>query len=572
MSKDRDRVSVPLLIGGIWLLAVPSVHGELPDRRDALVVRLLHPEQQAAAVLRLFEGARVSHPAAALAAWKRATKDSAQLGKSLEAVIALFNPEMVPEWRVFDDAELRLEPSAVDGRARWFVLVPRDDGAVAAAITAMRLTGGVDEQPLDWDGRAYCVQRLGPAGAMVATRDGDTLLLGSSRAKLLDGLRLVGLRRGPAQAGSPRLTSRRRAAFSLRDERPECGVLFDLIPDSLTAGVGAMPYRRGVAFLNGLNCRRIEGRLALDGDDLSMVVTSFLERPTNPGQVAADAETAVQPAWLRWVPAEGVMAVVSIAVAPGREFWDSVFELADQVDRADPARAGLAPLRARLNLVASAAGARPEVDLWPHLIGVTAGVMGNPSQPGRPTGALVVLHTDGDASAERLTTDVVPRLAAFFSRTKQGAENPQVVGADRPVKVRSADDARRVGALLGRSLLVVRRGRDVIAAWGDDVLRASIATANRPECSVAPWCTAWARAGKHPPQRVGAIWPARCWLSTRGFDLAAPAWRVLTESPPVVWWGWNEAGKRSDAIHCLGLRQRVHSFLAELPLAPSPIE
>ncbi len=72
------------------------------------MMRLVHPERQAAEVLRLFEGTRAPHPAAALAAWKRATKEPTQLGKPLEAVIALFNPEMVPEWSIMHRAELGL--------------------------------------------------------------------------------------------------------------------------------------------------------------------------------------------------------------------------------------------------------------------------------------------------------------------------------------------------------------------------------------------------------------------------------------------------------------------------------
>ena len=52
-----------------------------------------------------------------------------------------------------------------------------------------------------------------------------------------------------------------------------------------------------------------------------------------------------------------VMGVVSLAFEPGAAFWDSAFALADRVDRADPSRAGVAPLRTRFNLLAAAAGA-----------------------------------------------------------------------------------------------------------------------------------------------------------------------------------------------------------------------
>ena len=116
MSKDRILPRWTLLLTGIGSsLLIGADHVGSPTTSDAVVMRLVHPEKQAALVLRLFEGACVPHPAAALSAWKRSTRDPGRLGKPLEAVIALFNPEMAPEWRVLDDAELRLDFSAADG-------------------------------------------------------------------------------------------------------------------------------------------------------------------------------------------------------------------------------------------------------------------------------------------------------------------------------------------------------------------------------------------------------------------------------------------------------------------------
>ena len=48
----------------------PSAAGA--DEGEILVVRLVHPDRQAAAILRLFDGEPVPHPAAALALWKAA--------------------------------------------------------------------------------------------------------------------------------------------------------------------------------------------------------------------------------------------------------------------------------------------------------------------------------------------------------------------------------------------------------------------------------------------------------------------------------------------------------------------
>ena len=96
---------------------------------------------------------------------------------------------------------------------------------------------------------------------------------------------------------------------------------------------------------------------------------------------------------------------------------------------------------------------------------------------------------------------------------------------NRPVAPR----ARRaqLGTVGGRSLLVYRRGRDVVIAWGEDALTASIEAAGRPDRSIAPLCADWLRQKKSPPQRLGVIWPARCWPPIRGVDTTTPAWRCL---------------------------------------------
>ena len=76
-----------------------------------------------------------------LAAWKRKAPHRAdQLGKPLEAVIAFFNPDMATEWRVLDGALLVVNWDELHRRPRWYVIVPRDDGTLAAGLTASRLT------------------------------------------------------------------------------------------------------------------------------------------------------------------------------------------------------------------------------------------------------------------------------------------------------------------------------------------------------------------------------------------------------------------------------------------------
>src|SRR5271165_2403737 len=122
-----------LVAAGLALaMIVPAVRldADEPPRREAsagITVSFVHPERQAAAVLRLFEGSRAAHPAAALVAWKHATRNPHQLGKRLEAVISFFNPEMVREWAVLHEARLELDLGATTAAPRFRLLVPRDD-------------------------------------------------------------------------------------------------------------------------------------------------------------------------------------------------------------------------------------------------------------------------------------------------------------------------------------------------------------------------------------------------------------------------------------------------------------
>ena len=156
--------------------------------------------------------------------------------------------------------------------------------------------------------------------------------------------------------------------------------------------------------------------------------------------------------------------------------------------------------------------------------------MADPNQPGRPGGALVVLHTDADASAERLAIDVLPRLGGLLTGkkpagTKPGGESLPKPGLGKPAGHAPERDASQLGTVGGRSLLVYRRGRDVVIAWGDDALSASVEAAARPDRSVAPLCTDWVRRGKEAPAApgrdlAGALRPAR---SRRGHHVAGLA-------------------------------------------------
>ena len=191
LGKHRSlALLTPLAAVIICYLALHDfeAHGGSPGDEESLAVRLIHPERQAEDVLKLFEGSPVKHPAAALAAWKKATHQSGQLGKPVEALIAFFNPEMSQEWRVLHAAEFCVNWEGADGRPRWHAIVPKDDGTVAAGATALRMTDGATERPIAFEGSEISVERLGRPGAILAAQVGGAVILGSTRDQLMRGI------------------------------------------------------------------------------------------------------------------------------------------------------------------------------------------------------------------------------------------------------------------------------------------------------------------------------------------------------------------------------------------------
>ena len=195
---------------------------------------------------------------------------------------------------------------------------------------------------------------------------------------------------------------------------------------------GALGLRRAVEILHGLNCRHAEGTVALrDGRLMLEVVSTF--PGGEPQRRDRTRAAVVEPAWLAQLPSSNAIAMFSMAIDPDPACWDRAFGLADRVERVDPARAGMAPLRTRLDLLAAAAGVKPEADLWPHLRGLSACLWGDPRQPGRPIAAVLVLHLDEESSALRLAGEFAPGSARSFpgerrSRTHRAIHPTSVPG------------------------------------------------------------------------------------------------------------------------------------------------
>jgi hypothetical protein len=529
----------------IWAISARGADGR--DDGPSAVFRLVHPDHQAAAVLKLFEGSRAPHPAAALAAWKRATREPNRLGKSTEAVISFFNPEMIPEWKVLHGAECRLGIDPDKGTRLWSLVVPGDDGTFAALITALRLTGGDQEAPAA-DGKP-AVERLGGPGAAVGTRRGPgrEVTLASSRAAL--------------EQAVPRPADLLPLAGAL-----ESGLVFRVDPGRHGQPASAgLTMRRAVELARGLGCRAALGSLGLSGDRLAIEVETELDPGHAVSRPGLDT-SAIEPAWLSWIPAEEVAACACLALGRGPGFWDGAFDVADRVDRADPARADLAPLRTRLNLLATMAGVRLEADLWPHLRGATFALLTDPANPGRAGRALLALHLDENSAARRLADEVAPRLSGLAGGLKKAARPTSGTQGPKGVPI-DPSASRPLGRFGGRPLEVVIRDRTVLIGWGEGALGAALRAGERHEGSVATlMAISETLPGSRPPGRVAALWPGRMPIPVKGLDGLTPLARALAQGPPITWVGWNHADRAADRISWPGLSATIRRFLEAIPL------
>jgi hypothetical protein len=473
-------------------------------------------------VLALFRGSRAPHPAAALAAWKRAAGPGASLGKPWQAAIAAFNPEMAAELRTIDQAEMVLTFDPDGGATHWFATIPHDDGTFASLATALVLTDGGQEPPLEAIG--IPVDRLGPSPWPLAARTADRFALASSRA---------GLRQALGPPHIPIQNRDREAEIVAR----ESGWLIEVDPEGLGRS-GRLPPRRLAEALRGLDCTRLSAWAGLEGETLALTATLRLD-------VSLPPAGAVDPAWLDGVPEERLLAVCAAAIDPSAAAWERGFALADRIERADPTHAGVAPLRTRINLLAVSVKVRPEVDLWPHLRGLTVAILTDPA--GVVDGGLVFLHTENPESAGRIADVIVPALAPLL-----GLRVP-------PVAAAPPGELRRLGELRHRPVGLCHHGATVRLGWGETALGAI-----RGESVSATLRKLLLRDGR-PAQRFATFWPGRMGAAR---TLAAPVAAALAEAQPIVWSGHNEPPGTCEVIRWPGLHDLVRRLLEQLPLDP----
>ena len=149
---------------------------------------------------------------------------------------------MAHEWRSLDEAEIRVGAEAGTGELGWSAVIPRDDGTVAAGVTAMRLTY-TDERPLVVDGRQIPVARPGRPGAPSLPARSERRSSWRVRGTGSNG---VSPMRGPAEIRIPPVrlewaAIRRQGAWAAGGA-PSRGSGFG---DGLPAGTGADPGAAG---------------------------------------------------------------------------------------------------------------------------------------------------------------------------------------------------------------------------------------------------------------------------------------------------------------------------------------
>ncbi len=484
---------------------------------EAISIRLIRPDEQGRRLIGLFQGSPAPHPAAALAAWKHATKGKISLGKATEAAIAAINPAMVDESKVLDGAEVEI---GFGPDVFWRAVLPHDDGSLAALGVALALTDGKREESLG-DNQ---VLRLGPPGAPLAASRPGRLMLASTR----DGLR--------------------RALEPPANEDPEqvektSGAQVRVDPSGLRS-LSSLNGRRLAVGLEAIGCREVRGVLALDDSGrLGVQFKSTLKpRPR--------LSTRLEPPWLDMIPARETVVAIATVIDGRPEALEDAFAAVDRVEKVDPARAGVAPARARLNLLAALAKVRLDVDVWPNLRGVTAAILAD--QKGEVSGAIVALHAVDEEVAGRLQTEVLPRLSApFASAGKEPAEGPEGI--------------RTLGRLDGKTLSTWRRGKSVHLAWSDSALQSAREAEKEPEQSAGSVLrTSW---GATPPQRLGAFWLGR---SARFAASSSTLARALNASPPIFWEGRTDERSSVDNLHWTGLKGFIRRWLESLPLETPP--
>lgn len=495
-----------------------------PNRQGSPIAefRWIHPDQQLRSILSLFEGARYPHPAAVMTAWKAAKGEEGSLGKPLEAVITLLNPEMVTELRSMHQATLLLDLSP-NGGWGWSAAVPSDDGTFSAVITAMTLTDGTVEEHL----AGGVVHRLGPRGSPLAWVRDKQIRIASTRELLTH--------EQERNLPLPEIAAGLSGAVQL-----------DALRSRVPVGASLSTWERTIVkSADAIKARylSITVTAAESSDSSRVLVRGELADP-----LGSQVET-IRPEWLARLPWKRAAIVGSLGIEPSVSSWNRILELLDAVDRSTPERSGLAPLGVRVTLAAAAVGLRPEADLWAKALGLSFCAWG-----------------------EVIADKVVPRwIITVHARDPEAAAQIGHVLTRRPA---NAAEKNRDG-FLPRLIALPSDWLKNLVVRGDRVILVSdqLALAAADEVDQAGAELPWP---KSPPdvdpsriQRMLMLEPERLpsdWLARLPIVL-----RTAIAQGPRLQWAGGQIGDRSfDSITLSDLKPAVRRWLEAIPIPPKP--
>jgi hypothetical protein len=482
-----------------------------------LEIRLVRPQVQGERLIRLFEGSRSPHPAAALAAFRAAKAGRSGLSKGAEALIAALNPMMVSELRLFDETSIQLTRTA-DGQIVWNALIPHDDGALASVATAFALTDGASLPTV----RGLEVDRLGPAGAPVMAH-GPGLKQG-----LVQRLAGAGDEQGLVIASSPDQIApaldRLKGVFDITgSSNLHSGIHLELDARALKGPGTSLTARRLGEGLIAYGLPKVGGQVRLIDEALTARVEGKLESS------GAGAAPTLDPSWVDDLPIDQPLAF-ALAIDPSPKAWDSLFAWIDRVEKVDPERANVAPSRLRLAILLAPLRIRPETDIFPILKGVSG--HGHFKANGNIDSLYLRIHTIDAIAAKRLASETLPKLLERLG-----------------VKVEKVDDLVQF-QLDGKPAFLLAEETRVILSWGNQPKATSDQRLNTVLRSNA------GDDGSLSHQRLLVFWPGRMpGLGIEGIE-------------PVIWRGGTKGNISVDEIRWKGAKVALDAFLEKLPLKP----
>ena len=507
---------------------------QVPLKEPSLWIRPVKLHSVWAQVIDLFRDTPFDSPAAALSAAKLAGLQPAGGNKAVEAAVSLFNKAILPDLAMFDRSLFALDPNLPQRRIDWRAGVSPDDGTAEALVTALAL----DRSQPAGQVAGFDLESLGES-LFVARGRGQTWF-GTDRAAL-----------------EPALVSGADARLLTLTPPIESGLWLRADPRQWPSTIG----RNVQEFVALETLRRFaagkpaELRVFPWGESVQAEwIDLFRAMPVSP----------VQSRWLaRWdVPLSGLlMAQASIGLDPRKPFWNQVFGLATEVERAIPGHEKVANVRDRINIASLLARVSPETDLYPNLIGLTIGAV-VPDAPQLPPTVVATLHTRD----VRATQIVVEKLLVPVVRTIGGDPKGQPPGG---ILTRGGDDRIRGLAIVSnRPIFLFLEPPDIHIVWGSrSIAEAALAASDRAATAATVpmlWFDRFAASG--PVHRAAAVYPEAVvrWQILKGEPDS-----VWTQSakglPPLVWLGRSENGESRDIWAFSGSRAYVKSLTSKIP-------